>query len=234
MGINHAHTLNLVQNYLCIPSLEPLCNCSTYKLGTNFLNFYVNWQLIRGSNMWGLVYHISLILDVYLLRHKQVAGELITKNRVRIYFSVYFVKENLTKNIPNKVSDLKDLFIVSVLLTFVWRVNSEELYEVWIRFNIKYRLKSIIFWNITPCSLLSCNRRFGGKYRLNLQGRRNNFVTCHLLTCGFLLSLFLRPWRWRRYFPPKRRLQLNGLHGVISQKIIIFITTAVKTSNPTK
>jgi hypothetical protein len=31
-----------------------------------------------------------------------------------------------------------------------------------------------------------------------------------------------------------RRLKLNGLHGVISQKMILFITTAVKTSNPTK
>jgi hypothetical protein len=28
-------------------------------------------------------------------------------------------------------------------------------------------------------------------------------------------------------------LTLNGLHGVISQKMILFITTAVKTSNPT-
>jgi hypothetical protein len=28
------------------------------------------------------------------------------------------------------------------------------------------------------------------------------------------------------------RLKLNGLHGVISQKMILFITTAVKTSNP--
>jgi hypothetical protein len=36
-----------------------------------------------------------------------------------------------------------------------------------------------------------------------------------------------------RYVLPKRRLTLNGLHGVISQKIILFITTAVKTSNPT-
>jgi hypothetical protein len=43
----------------------------------------------------------------------------------------------------------------------------------------------------------------------------------------------LRTWRWRRYVPPKRRVQLNGLHGVISQKMILFITTAVKTSNPT-
>jgi hypothetical protein len=28
-------------------------------------------------------------------------------------------------------------------------------------------------------------------------------------------------------------MKLNGLHGVISQKMILFITTAVKTSNPT-
>jgi hypothetical protein len=27
--------------------------------------------------------------------------------------------------------------------------------------------------------------------------------------------------------------QLNGLHGIISQKMILFIITAVKTSNPT-
>jgi hypothetical protein len=30
----------------------------------------------------------------------------------------------------------------------------------------------------------------------------------------------------------ERWVQLNGLHGVISQKMILFITTAVKTSNP--
>jgi hypothetical protein len=44
----------------------------------------------------------------------------------------------------------------------------------------------------------------------------------HLLTCWFLLKLFLRHWRWRRYVPPKRRLQLNKLHGVTSQKMILF------------
>jgi hypothetical protein len=36
-------------------------------------------------------------------------------------------------------------------------------------------MKSVIFWDMTPCSLLSCNRRFGGRYHLHLQGRRNNF-----------------------------------------------------------
>jgi hypothetical protein len=51
--------------------------------------------------------------------------------------------------------------------------------------------------------------------------------------CSLVCWTFLRPWRWRRYVPPKRRLLHNGLHGVISQRMILFITTAVKISNPT-
>jgi hypothetical protein len=48
----------------------------------------------------------------------------------------------------------------------------------------------------------------------------NTSLECyHLLTCWN----FLRPWRWRRYIPPKRRLHLNTLHGVTSQKMILFI-----------
>jgi hypothetical protein len=39
---------------------------------------------------------------------------------------------------------------------------------------------------------------------------------CHLLSGWFLACLIFRPWKWRRYIPPKRRLTLNGLHGVIS------------------
>jgi hypothetical protein len=33
-------------------------------------------------------------------------------------------------------------------------------------------LKSIFFWDTTPCSALTGTRRFGGTYRLHLQGRR--------------------------------------------------------------
>jgi hypothetical protein len=33
-------------------------------------------------------------------------------------------------------------------------------------------MQSIIFWDMTLCSALSCTRRFGGTYRLHLQGRR--------------------------------------------------------------
>jgi hypothetical protein len=39
------------------------------------------------------------------------------------------------------------------------------------------------------------------------------------------------PWRRGRHLSSKRRLTFNGLHGVISQKIKIFISTAVRTSN---
>jgi hypothetical protein len=79
--------------------------------------------------------------------------------------------------------------------------------ESWTGLQTCQTLKSITFWDVTPCSLLSCNRRFGATYRLHLQGRRNNFL---------LLLSFLRPWRFWQYVPPKRRLQLNRLHGVIS------------------
>jgi hypothetical protein len=36
-----------------------------------------------------------------------------------------------------------------------------------------------------------------------------------------------------RQFPPKRRFVFNWIHGVISQKTVLFITTGVRTSNPT-
>jgi hypothetical protein len=37
-----------------------------------------------------------------------------------------------------------------------------------------------------------------------------------------------------RHVDPKRRLVFNGVHGIIFQKIELFITTAVRTSNPTR
>jgi hypothetical protein len=85
-------------------------------------------------------------------------------------------------------------------------------------------LNSTIFWDIMLCSPLSVNWRFGGTYRLHLQGRRISWArdhssACFLLSCRFLARLILGPWRWRRQVPPKRRLTFNGLHGVISKKI---------------
>jgi hypothetical protein len=52
-----------------------------------------------------------------------------------------------------------------------------------------------IFWDITPCSLVKVNRRFGGTYRLHLQGRisRARYQRILLASCfhaGVLLGLF--------------------------------------------
>jgi hypothetical protein len=82
--------------------------------------------------------------------------------------------------------------------------------------------------DITPCSPLKVNRRFGGTYHLNIHSS-----VCHLLSRWFFPRLVLWSWRWRRHVPPKRRLTVNGLQGVISHKIVLFITTAVRPSNPT-
>jgi hypothetical protein len=61
-------------------------------------------------------------------------------------------------------------------------------------------------------------------------------VIANIIPCCHLLSRYhavlIPPWRWRRYVPPKLLLTFNGLHGVISQKKVLFITTALRTSNP--
>jgi hypothetical protein len=33
-------------------------------------------------------------------------------------------------------------------------------------------MKSTIFWDVTPCSPLKVNRRYGGRYGLHFQGRK--------------------------------------------------------------
>jgi hypothetical protein len=89
-------------------------------------------------------------------------------------------------------------------------------------------MKSTIFWDITPCGPLSVNRCFEGTYRLHLQDRKNKlskkpaWKQVASFHAGYFLSLFFRPWIWRRYVPPNRRLTLNGLHGVISQKMVLY------------
>jgi hypothetical protein len=78
-------------------------------------------------------------------------------------------------------------------------------------------MKSPIFWDITPCSPLKVNRRFGG---ICVQGRRISQARNHQ-EAGSKQGqrLILRPWRWCQHVPPKRRLIFNGLHGVISRKL---------------
>jgi hypothetical protein len=61
-------------------------------------------------------------------------------------------------------------------------------------------VKSCIFWDVTPCSPLKLNRRFGGTCRLHLQGRRISQARNQREAGG----------------------KLNGLHAVTSQKVELF------------
>jgi hypothetical protein len=81
----------------------------------------------------------------------------------------------------------------------------------------KNTMMSSILWDITPRGRLKVNRRFRWTCRLYFRGRR----------IGQARN------QHGGDVPPKRRLNSHGLHGVISQKIELFITTAARTSNPT-
>jgi hypothetical protein len=69
-------------------------------------------------------------------------------------------------------------------------------------------MKSTIFWYIKPCNPLKVNSRFRGTYHLHIQGQR--------------ISQARYQCESRRYIPPKHQLTFNGLHGVISQKLVLF------------
>jgi hypothetical protein len=101
---------------------------------------------------------------------------------------------------------------------------------------IKESLKSSVFRDMMPCSLLKVKWNFWGTFCLHLQCRRIRKARLYLPPAFKLVSclLILWPWRWRWHVPTKCQLTFNGLHGLISQKVELFISTAVRTKNPIK
>jgi hypothetical protein len=77
-------------------------------------------------------------------------------------------------------------------------------------------MKSSVFWDKTPCSLVKVNWCFGETYRLHLQGRRVKQAR----------NQHEAGWRGRLYVPPKHQLTLTRLHGIISQKTELFKQTS--------
>jgi hypothetical protein len=59
------------------------------------------------------------------------------------------------------------------------------------------------------------------KWSSNMKYFTRRHISQDDTACRFLPNLFLPPWRRRRYVPPKRRLKLNGLHGVIFQMLLL-------------
>jgi hypothetical protein len=113
--------------------------------------------------------------------------------------------------------------ITSTVSSFPRTINSYTAHQENICSYTNWRAiakKNAVFWDVAPCR--SCvNRRFGGTYRLHLQGRK-------IRERGTSVS------RWLQliYVPLKRRFT-QDLHAPTSQKSAFFIVTAVKISNLT-
>jgi hypothetical protein len=111
---------------------------------------------------------------------------------------------------------------------FIGHLNKDEI--VGFEVPTAVVMKSSIYWDVTPCSPLKVNRRFGETYSLHLQGRRISRARNQhkedtkqgCSTCWFLIWLIIRPYCWRRYVPPKHGSTFKGLHGGISQKTELF------------
>jgi hypothetical protein len=69
-------------------------------------------------------------------------------------------------------------------------------------------MKNVFFWDVAACRFCA-NRRFGGTYRLYLQGRK-------IRQRGTSVAAV-----WMRYIPLKRRFT-QDLHGATSQKTAFF------------
>jgi hypothetical protein len=91
------------------------------------------------------------------------------------------------------VQDINDEKPELSMVTFLSVALTLLLTQTYIGFQVLTAvvMKSPIFWDITPCSPLKVNRRFGEKRRLHLQGRRVsqkiNLSEALLATCLTLL-----------------------------------------------
>jgi hypothetical protein len=84
-------------------------------------------------------------------------------------------------------------------------------------------IRDSIFWAISPYSPLKVNRHFGETCLQSL------LATCFTLASGLAYSSTLK---MEATYSSETSIDFQDVHGVISQKIDLFLTTAVRTSNP--
>jgi hypothetical protein len=76
-------------------------------------------------------------------------------------------------------------------------------------------MKSTIFWDITPCSTMSVDRRFGGTYRLHLQGQKISWARNQRESRWQAVLLLLRPRDWCEPLPSNGCLQRRSLANAV-------------------
>jgi hypothetical protein len=95
-------------------------------------------------------------------------------------------------------------------------------------------MKSSIFRVIVPCSPLNVHRRFGGTGRLHFQGRRISQEETNMKQVASRPLAYSSTLKMEATCSVGTSLNFDGLHNVISQKMELFITTTVRTSNHIK
>jgi hypothetical protein len=141
---------------------------------------------------------------------------------------VVFITTAVRTSNPTSIN-LADILIINLitlfqLLPLLPHEESEVMNRVFILHSCTSLSLSSILYTFCQVSFKHIPRVLSLGYKA---GARHQLSRC------YLARLILRPWRRRRYVPPTRRLIFSWLHGVVSQKIVPFITTAVRTSNPT-
>jgi hypothetical protein len=100
------------------------------------------------------------------------------------------------------------------------KTQEEIFYSTYSYVLTAFVMKSSAFWDITPHSPQKVNQNFGGKCRPHFQGRR--IIRARNQLCLLPASFWFLAWlifgpEDEGDVPPKRRLNFNGLHGVIWQ-----------------
>jgi hypothetical protein len=86
--------------------------------------------------------------------------------------------------------------------------------------------------SLLPCGIFKSTQEMTRLWTL-LRSRTSSWFSLPPPSCWFHTWHTIQPWRRRQHVLPKRWLTFTRLHGVISQRTKPFITTALRTSNPT-
>jgi hypothetical protein len=144
-----------------------------------FFNYYnIIYGVLYGRRgMWGGGGGVLYVLELSSLEMIQ-AGDKTLRSEVHKIINCIWYKDELRQHWNESIivsiyknNDRAYCFNyrgVSLLSTSYKIVSNIAGFEVL----TAVALKNTIFWDIRPCSPLSVNRRFGGTYRLHLQGRR--------------------------------------------------------------
>jgi hypothetical protein len=80
-------------------------------------------------------------------------------------------------------------------------------------------VKSFIFWDIFDLP----EEHVASNFRVKAWNRQSAELSLMPASYWYLAWLTLRPWRRKRYIPPRHQLTFTRLQGVISQKLKLFI-----------